>query len=365
MEEKHVSLYQRRYKEISDINDMGYTEYGAALNYNTIKTLLNKPTGYNPNEVCQVLIKDDEKIVGGVNCFTTRLSVDGVVGEIQSGSHLYVDEEYRKMDVGADLFMNFTFLHPSQCCLTGGISQMALKMYKTLKYAVFEFPRLIYLRKSRCVIQAVLKSESPLLWPAIKMVDLCLFIHRDWVSLLTNKLRRKYKLHEETKIPEEVELIAMGDGSRYMEVHDKKWFEWALGYSFTDDPRNQKKLYTVKRNGQIEGFLLVKMEFFEQASSRGFKNVYLGSIVEWGIAKDSQLKESDLYLLALKYFPKNCDGIQVASSNPETVKRLKKYLFVGVGQSNMAAKLAGKKLKEYNDINQWRIRLAAGDTIVD
>lgn len=365
MEEYHVSLYQRRYKEISDKNDKGCSEYGAALNNNTIKTLLNKPTGYNPEEVCQVLIKDGEKIVGGVNCFTTRLFVDGIVSEIQSGSHLYVDEEYRKLDVGADLFMNFTFMHPSQCCLTGGISQMALKMYKALGYAVFEFPRLIYLRKSRCVIQAVFKSESLLLWPIIKLVDLCLFIHRGLVSLLTINLRRRYKVQEESIIPKEVESIAMDDGARYMEVHDKKWFEWALKYSFTDDPRNQKQLYTVKRNGQIEGFFLVKMEFFEQASSRGFKNVYLGSIMEWGISKESVLKVSDLYLLALKFFPNNCDGIQVASSNSKTMKRLKRYLFVGVGQSNMAAKIGGKKLKEYSDISQWRIRLAAGDTIVN
>lgn len=365
MEENNVSLCLRKYKEIAEYIDTASVDYGTALNGKTVETLLHKPTGYKPEEVCQVLIKDGQNVVGGVNCFTTRLSMDGEVSEIQSGSHLYVEEEYRKLDVGADLFMKFTFLHPSQCCLTGGISQMALKMYKVLKYAVFEIPRLIYLRKSRSVVQAILKSESPILSPIIAVADLCLALHRELTNLLTVNLRKKYKVYTEKEVPDEVEAIVIGDNSRYMEVHDKKWFEWALKYSFSEDDRNQKKLYSIRRNGHIEAFFLVKMEFFAQASSRGFKNVYLGSIMEWGIAKDSQLKESDLYLLALKYFPKNCDGIQVASSNPETVKRLKKYLFVGVGQSNMAARLAGKKLKEYNDINQWRIRLAAGDTIVD
>ena len=355
MGEKKISICQVRYKELSE----------TTLNKKIAETLINKPSGYNPDEVCQVLVKDGEKVAGGVNCFTTRISIDGDESVVQSGSHLYVEEEYRKLDVGADLFMNFTFLHSSQICLTGGISQMALKMYKALKYAVFEFPRLIYLRKSRSVIHALLKTESPLVAPLIWISDCCLAIHRYMIAICTMRLRNFFTIQEETSVPDEVEKISMGDDSRFFEVHDKKWYEWALKYSFCDDPRNKKKLYSVKRNGKIEAFFLTKVEFFKQASSRGFKNVYLGSIMEWGIAKGSSLNESDLYLLALKHFPQNCDGIQVASSNPKTVKRLKKYLFVGVGQSNMAAKLGSRKLKEYNDIFQWRIRLAAGDTIVD
>ena len=359
MKEKSILLVKRKYEEISrGINSVG-------LNAVTIKTLLNKPTGYDPEEICQILVKDSSKTVGGVRCFTTRVCIDGEVKEIQSGSNLYVDEEYRKLDVGADLFMSFTFLHPSKCCLTGGISKMALKMYKALKYAIFETPRLIYLRKSRSVVHAVLKTESPMVTPLIWLTDGFLVIHRFIMALFTMGLIRKYIIRKESIVPDEVEQIAMCDGSRYYEVHDKKWFEWALKYSFSDDPRNKKKLYTVRKDGKIEAFFLTKMEFFEQASSRGFKNVLLGSVMEWGISNESRLQESDLYLMSLKCFPTDCDGIQIASANPKTIGRLKKYLFVGVGQSNMAVKLAGKKLKEYNDINQWRIRLAAGDTIVD
>lgn len=359
----YLKIVYRPYKELKQKSSISDNE--ALLGKACELSLINKPTGYNPEEICQILVLDDNHIVGGVNCFTTRLYENGMVKEIQSGSHLFVSEEYRKQDVGADLFMNFTFLHPSQNCLTGGISQMALKMYKALKYAVFEFPRLIYLRNSRSVVHAILKTESTLVAPIIWIADGCLAIHRCIITICTQGLRQKYTIQEETAVPDEVEQIALSDGSRYFEVHDKKWFEWALKYSFSDDSRNKKKLYSVRRNGRIEAFFLTKLEFFKQASSRGFKNVYLGSIMEWGIANESNLNESDLYLLALKYFPTNCDGIQVASSNPQTVRRLKKYLFVGVGMANMAAKLGRRKLKEFNDITQWRIRLAAGDTIVD
>lgn len=34
-----------------------------------------------------------------MNCFTIRFSVDGSVSEIQSGSHLFVDEEYKKQEI--------------------------------------------------------------------------------------------------------------------------------------------------------------------------------------------------------------------------------------------------------------------------
>ena len=365
MENKNLRLHKKTYRELADQSDLGLSGGSATLNEKTIQTLLHKPTPYTNDEVCQILLLDGDKMAGGVNTFTTRLKIGNEVKEIQSGSHLYVDEEYRKMDAGADLFMEFTFLHPSQSCLVGGISRMALKMYKALKYAVFEFPRLIFLRKSRSVVQSVLKTESVIINPIIWLADAGLALHRGLLSLQTVKLRKQYTVVEETEAPKEVEDIVLNDDATYMEVHDRSWFEWALRYTFSEDKRNQKRLFTIRKDGEIEAFFLTKMEFFEQASSRGFKNVYLGSVMEWGVKKGALLKESDVYLLALNSFPKECDGIQVASPNVDTVRRLKKHMFVGVGNANMAAKLGDRKFKEYNDINLWRVRLAAGDTIVD
>ena len=65
----------------------------------------------------------------------------------------------------------------------------------------------------------------------------------------------------------------------------------------------------IRRQGIVVGFFLIKQEFFEKASYRGFKNVYLGSVMDWGIAKGSKLKEKDIALLSLFSFDKNVDGV--------------------------------------------------------
>ena len=365
MSENTLRIIHRLYKDLTQREPIAFCPAVSLLNKASEQALLNKPTGFNPDEVCQILVIDSDKVVGGVNTFTTRVKVDEDIRVIQSGSHLFVNEKYRKSEIGADLFMDFTFLHSSQSCLTGGISQMAIKMYKALKYAVFEFPRLIYLRKSRSVIHSFFKTNSIFLTPVIWFADALLVIHRTLLSIPVYRILKDYEIHEEFTIPEEIESIVLSDAPQFMELHDKRWFEWALKYSFSDDKRNQKHLYSIRRDGKVQAFFLIKLEFFEQASSRGFKNVYLGSIMEWGIHPGSSLKESDIYLLAMRMFPKSCDGIQVASTNNDTIKKLKKYLFVNIGKANMAVRLGHKVLKEYDDMTQWRIRLAAGDTIVN
>ena len=121
----------------------------------------------------------------------------------------------------------------------------------------------------------------------------------------------------------------------------------------------------IRHNGITEGFFLIKQEYFEQASSRGFKNVYLGSLMEWGLKKQSVLKEKDIVLLSLYCFDKNIDGIQYASTEKKTIKQLKRHLFVQVGNANLGFKLRTFKDPTIKDINNWRIRLAGGDTLLD
>ena len=329
------------------------------------EAVLHNPSGYRKEEVCQILAVDGDVVVGATNPFSGRLLMNGEIVPCQNGSTLFSLENYRKENVGGDLFMQISNLHPMKNNFYSGISQMALPLYRALKYTVFGFPRLIYLRKSQSVVHALLHSEGWWTKPIIWLADTSLILHRSLLRLSTNLRLSGYKIEEVTAVPNEVEAIVMSDKHPYMELHDKAWFEWSLNYSISEDERTKRRLYVMRKNERIEGFFLIKQEFFKQASGRGFKNVYLGSVMEWGIAKDSQLREKDIAILSLSCFDKNIDGVQFASNELKTVKQLKRYLFVQVGKSNLGFRIKSIKDEAMKDINNWRIRLAASDTLLN
>lgn len=363
-----IHYYNRTFKDLKAGRDIGVRDPYHIMSSLTPKmreAVLNNPSGYSDDEICQILALDKDVVVGCTNPFSGRLLLDGQVVLCQNGSTLFSHESYRKDNIGGDLFMQISVLHPLKNNFYAGISQMALPLYKALKYTVFEFPRLIYLRKSRSVVNSVLHSEGTWTKPIIWMADACLWLHRS-LMLSANKLRMgSYRIEEVKKCPQEVEDIVMYDEHPFMELHDRAWFDWSLNYSISEDERTKKRLYVIYKHGKIEGFFLIKQEFFGQASSRGFKNVYLGSVMEWGMAKHSGLKEKDIALLSLSCFDKGVDGVQYASTDINTVKQLKRRLFVQVGESNIGFRLRSVKDAALKDINNWRIRLAASDTVLN
>ena len=126
-----------------------------------------------------------------------------------------------------------------------------------------------------------------------------------------------------------------------------------------------KRLFLIKKQGKIEGFFVTKQQFFEQASSRGFKNVYLGSIMEWGIAKGSKLTEKDINSIAIHHFDNNVDGIQVATTDIALARNLKKYLFVPIGTANVGIRMKSIKDPAIKEMKNWRLRIAGGDTLMN
>ena len=327
--------------------------------------VLHNPSGYREGEVCQILALDDDVVVGATNPFSGRLLINGDVVGCQNGSYLYSHDEYRKDNVGGELFLRITNLHPTKNCFFVGISQMAIGLYKALKYSLFEFPRLIYLRKSRSVVQSILHSEASWTKPLILIADAGLWLHRQLINVHNSILYKDFTIENVNKCPEEVEQIVIQDRHPYKELHDKGWFDWSLRYSFSEDERTLRRLYVIKKKETIEAFFLLKQEFFEKASSRGFKNVYLGSIMEWGIAEGSQLTEKDVVLLCLNRFDSNVDGIQYATTEHKVARQLKKWLFAGIGNANTGVLIRSIKDNSLKDINNWRLRLGGSDTVLN
>lgn len=368
MKERNLCFVYRTYLELRENKTMSVKDpyrIMASLNHSMIEALLHNPSGYSDDEVCQILAVDGDVVVGCTNSFSNRLLINGDVVPCQSGSYLYSHEDYRRENVGGEIFFRQTNQHPTKNCCFAGISKMAIGLYHALRYTVFEFPRVIYLRKSKSVIYSLLKTNSPIVYPLIWFSDACLWIHRGLIKLRNTIKVGGYLIEEVKDCPPEVEHIFLQDKHSYKELHDKAWFDWHLHYSFSNDKRTKCRLYIVKKKRAVEGFFLTKQEFFEQASSRGFKNVYLGSVMEWGISTESKLKEKDIALLSLFTFDKDVDGVQYASSDIKTIKQLKRWLFVGIGVANIGVRLRSIKDVATKEIENWRIRLAASDTAIN
>ena len=365
---KDIRFFNRTFGELERGDDLGLKDpykIMDSLGTKMREAVFHNPSGFKEDEVCQILALDDDVVVGATNPFSGRLLINGEVVGCQNGSYLYSHEDYRKDNIGGELFLRITNLHPTKNCFFVGISQMAIGLYKALKYSLFEFPRLIYLRKSRSVVQSILHNEALWTKPLIAMVDAGLWLHRQIINVHNHICYRDYTIENVKECPDEVEQIVIQDKHPYKELHDKAWFDWSLKYTISEDSRTLRRLYVIKKNEKIEAFFLIKQEFFEKASSRGFKNVYLGSIMEWGIMEDSQLTEKDVVLMGLNSFDNNVDGIQYATTEHKIAKQLKKWLFAGIGNANTGVRIRSVKDNSLKDINNWRLRLGGSDTVLN
>lgn len=362
-----IEFYNLSFRELLTKPDRAFSDphnIASSLCRSMKEALLHNPSGFRDDEVCQILAIDNDVVVGCTNPYSGRVKIDDKVIPVQNGSYLFSHEDYRKDNIGGDLFLRITNLHPDRNCFFSGISHMAMGMYRALKYTVFEFPRMIYLRRSKSVVQALLETDSFVTQPIVWVCDGMLWLHRSVLRLLTSIKYGGYAIEECHDVSQEVVDIIDSDPHPFAEVHDKAWIEWNLNYKFTEEPR-LKKLFVIKRNGKIEAFFITKEQFYEQASSRGFRNVTLGSVMEWGISQQSKLTEKKLYIMSINYFSKNVDGIQFATSDKHLASELKRYLFVGIGEANLGIRFRLIKDKRLKEINNWRIRLAASDTLMN
>ena len=364
-----ITEYLRTYEELKENKELGFDDP-----YNMMDTMnplmrdafLNKPTGYDPEEICQYIALDGNKIVGTLFFFRNRFLADGVEHGCQAGSTLYVHPDYRPKGIGACALMKFIDLHPEKNTISNGISNMAQPIYKALGFSFFETPRFILLRKSRSVVSTVLRTESAFIKPICWLIDISLNVF-NYLASIGNRIKfQQYSIEKVYSCPHEVEDIVLNDNHRFKELHDKKWFDWSLKYDYNDDKRKKKDLYIVKDpKGDIVAFFMNKIKFFEQASHRGFKNVLLGTVSEWGIKKEISISEFDIQFLATRYMPKEVDGCEVTCDNVGTSNSFKRHLFRRVGNVTMAVNMNQEIDPAYTDAKNWRIRIAGNDTLMD
>lgn len=109
--------------------------------------------------------------------FGTQFYADGKIIPSGTASSLETARSYRSLAVGAEVMLFAVTNKEYTIFIASGISEMALPLYKKLRYYILEFPRLMQLRNARCVLESkglkgvVLKAGSFLVNFPFKVIN--------------------------------------------------------------------------------------------------------------------------------------------------------------------------------------------------
>ena len=361
----NIDLTIIKYTELNEgVNCIEGDDFGIAaeiLSEPRVDAYLKNPNLSNDYKYGIALSRVDGKIVGRAATFPTRFKIDSEIYESISGTALEVKEEYRHFAVGADIVTQPIFDKQYNYIVYSGISDMALSLYRKLRFIIFPFPRLMLAGRSRSLLEfkgvkgAMLNILSPL-------VDIPINVLHRINRYRGSKIAAKYMIKKLEIVPEWVNEITLNDGHKYMEVHDQKWLQWNLDCNFRGLNNDIQSFYAIYNLDRPIAFFFLKERYRENAG--GLKKVHIGSIMEWGISKGASITEADIIKIALTKFSKNLDVIEFATVDRDTIAKMKSFGFINHGDAHIAFKDLSKVCKDANDINLWRIRYGYADVIL-
>lgn len=313
--------------------------------------------------------EDDGKMLGSVYSFPLEIATrSGEIYSVCAGSNLTVEPESRGMGLAKKMTLRRIELTKDKIAIASGLSGMSLPLFKKLGFATFMQRRNILLKNSRPVVEMVFKGGFLLkLFTAIANIFVAIQVRI--LRFECERAMKGFKVEEVNYVPAEVPDIVAQDPALYRENHTRVWFEWVLKGGFVNDDRSMQHLFVVRKNGVVVGFYMTKERFHKQASSRGFKNIILGSVTEWGVKEGCDLKVEKLLLSAMLSFGRHVDAVELCSADDIINKYFKKRFLIPVGESNFAVKAHEgsplAKQPEYMKQCNWRIRPAASDNSFD
>ena len=307
------------------------------------------------------------RVGGSSYIFPVGVSADSITIPAASGCQLNVDSWARGSGLGFGLcdFSEDRDDGAHDVFEGAAMSQIAVKVHRFMGYRIFEYPRLIMLLKSRSVVEMKIKNwlAKPVSW----ILDGCICLYSLIVSFIGMVLTSGIKVVD-VDASNDAQLSSLGqmtksDAIRFSEVHDAGWFKWVLNNSFSKDGP-AKAAFIYKKDKPV-GFFMVKERFHEQASHRGFKNVWLGSVIEWGSLPGYETKLLWRIVLWAMKRRKQLDAVEFPVYEEFAQNFLRRLGWQHVGDANFCYRVRpGSPFKEpegmANPAN-WRLRAGMGD----
>lgn len=360
-----LTLHKISYKDLREFKYKSFDDpYGivAFMTDHLRETLLACPNNKDETKTALYIMTDGNVAVGRLLEFETKIVVDGKIVPTQTGSSLFVEESYRPKGVGVDLLMAKKLSKDYDLSIGALFSSMVVPMIKKMRYVLFDIPQYVTIRNTLPLIASYGIKGFPLKICAT-ITNLPIVFMNVVNATRRRKLLKKYVIRKETIVPEWVSEMVLKDSHKYMELHNREWFQWNLDYNMNGFSGDKQSFYAVyDKIGNPQGFFMTK-ERFEKAAGR-YRDIIRGTIVEWCSANPNILSESDLNLLAIGTFSSETFLVLTVTTDDKTCKKLKKMGFTkhGILQMNLY-----DKKKQYPDIyNQelWRLRYGCSNTII-
>lgn len=329
--------------------------------YGVMKAFLNNPSITDENEELMVFELVDNVVMGREIFYPTRMKLGNQIINSYASSSLLVAEEGRKYMLGASLVMHQINNLSNTVLLYGGMTEMAVDLYKHLKFVIFDVPTIWQVRNTRPILQNF-KFSGITLNTASFISNLPVKIYTWCSSLFSKCAAKKFDVRELAEAPDWIETIVSSDSHKYAEFHGKDWFNWVLKNSFSEDKSSRQALYGIYAEGIPKGFVFLT-ELPTSVKDRNIDRVVFGTIREWGTNDEFMLSESDIFKIAMNCFTKDVDIVTISTADETVRKSMKKYGFFQHGKYNVAFRALGIKLDEdCKDVNNWRIRPSYSDT---
>lgn len=328
--------------------------------------LRSNPFLPSPDAACQKVGYVDGKVGGTEIQIPILMKLEDREYQAGTGSMTGVDPWARKSGLGLSI-SDVDLMDPSYACVMGegaGLSQIAVRVHKFTGFTVFEYPRFVVLWNSRSVIERHVKGLLGKI--ASWLVNIPIVLYALALRFLAMWYLREVEIEEVSPEDEKALCVLEGlanDGNCFAEVHDRRWFKWTLSHSFSKNGPARAFVVRRKRDASPLAFYMTKRRFHEQASGRGFRNVWLGSIIEWGCAPGSEKILQWAIATAAAQFRSSTDAVEFPTDDPALQKFARRLLWRPVGCANFAFKLTGvaNMSPSIHDHTHWRLRPAMGD----
>lgn len=345
---------------LSEYND----KYGLAafVDDNIRKTFLNNPNNDDNSKTAILFAVDNNIIVGRHLLYGTSLKYKDEKYNAQSSGSTEVHESQRGKGIGSKI-NSYTLNndeYPIYLCSLLSPSCYSIMRKKENNCTIFDFPEYV----------KVINTESAFACRGIKGFPLKILktIGNVAISILNipNKLRigrlkKVYTIQKETKVPEWAGEMCLNDGHKYAEYHDTKWLQWCLDYNLSDHSEDIQSFYCIyNKQNQPVGFFMTKERRRLDVKKCRMVN---GTVCEWA-SIDENLSETDINLLALDTFSKDCYRVLTITDSPMTEKQLRRMGFIKHGYMQMGFRDKLNQFPDMKDLSLWRIRFGCCNSIL-
>jgi len=332
--------------------------------------LLSNPLCTSDDDPVQVLAVAGQTIAGRIDVIPGIIRLaqpDGTRADIRVlwGSSWFVPPEFRNTMAALMIIMKWQALWPAAAVV--GISQMALPIYEKLKWVNVPMSRSVLICKSRPVVERYIGAGA---LGAVARIgaDVGLFAHGVALKMWRRGPRSRLKVVPLQLAPQawDEPLARISDSPTAGVARSTAWTNWLLSNTFGGNSIARTGLFAVRDgDGRDLACFIVKDRLYETATARQFRNLHLGTLIDWAIFDELRISELDVVALAAgELRRRGVDAIEVCSTNEALGASLRRVGFVGAGQLAFMFRSPPKGPLGRDDLktaSAWRVRPSDGD----